>query len=74
MRELNVNELQEVSGGVDELVIAGVTITGISVGMTAFAVGSALASVGGASFAAATALGADDLGKELGSAIYDLFN
>ncbi len=75
MQELNYNQIENVSGGVDDsVVVAGLAITGISAGLTLLAVGAALVTVGGAAYTTATALGADDLGEAIGGAIYDALN
>lgn len=75
MQELNYNQIENVSGGVeDSVVVAGVAVTGIKVGLTVLAVGVALATVGGAAYKTATALGADDLGEAIGGAIFDALN
>ena len=74
MRELKVNEVSKINGGINQLIIGGMTLTGISAGLTAFAVGGALIGTASAFYAGATFLGADRLGRYIGGELYEFFN
>ena len=72
MRELTLDELDSVSGGIeDELILGALKITGIRAGMTFLGVAGTAISVGYTSYQAATYVGLDKLGSWVGTTLYN---
>jgi hypothetical protein len=56
MRTLTESEIEEVGGGLDEVTVAGITITGIGAGLALQSVGGAAIASFGAGYAVGTGI------------------
>jgi hypothetical protein len=72
MRILTEQEIDQVGGGVDEIIVAGATITGITEGLTLQSVGGAVVASFGVGYAVGTginytyeAISGDSIGTDL---------
>jgi hypothetical protein len=75
MRTLTEQEIDQVGGGVDEIVVAGVTITGVTEGLALQSAGGAVLASFGAGYAVGTGINyvyEEISGDSLGTDLYQL--